>query len=114
YPGIPRWGEKSAAAVLAVYGRIERIPDDVRLWAVRVRGAEGLAASLAERRAEALLYRELATLRRDVPLDEELEDLRWRGPTPAFVGLAARLEAPELAERAGALAAERGASAAPA
>ena len=114
YPGIPRWGEKSAAAVLAVYGRIERIPDDVRLWAVRVRGAEGLAASLAERRAEALLYREVATLRRDVPLDEELEDLRWRGPTPAFAGLAARLEAPELAERAGALAAERGASAAPA
>ena len=112
YPGIPRWGEKSAAAVLGVYGRIERIPDEVRRWAVQVRGAEALAASIAERRAEALLYRELATLRRDVPLAEKLEDLRWRGPTPAFAELAARLEAPELAARASALAAERGASAA--
>jgi 5'-3' exonuclease len=113
YPGIPRWGEKSAATVLGVYGRIERIPDDARLWAVLVRGAEALASSLAERRAEALLYRELATLRCDVPLAEELEALRWRGPTAAFAPLAARLGAPELAVRASSLAHDRAARTAP-
>jgi 5'-3' exonuclease len=107
YPGIPRWGEKSAAAVLGVSGRTERLPDDARLWAVQVRGAEALAASLAERRAEALLYRELATLRCDVPLAEALEELRWRGPTPAFGAVAERLAAPELAARASALASQR-------
>jgi 5'-3' exonuclease len=78
-PGIPRWGAKSCAAVLGVYRHLERIPDDPDSWSVKVRGAAGLAASLAERRESALLYKRLATLRTDVPLAEKLDDLAWRG-----------------------------------
>ena len=78
-PGIPGWGEKSAARVLARYGRLEAIPDDGTRWEVEVRGRERLAASLRERREEAALYRRLATLRTDVPLAEGLADLEWRG-----------------------------------
>jgi 5'-3' exonuclease len=79
YPGVPRWGAKSAAAVLAAYAHIDTIPDDARWWRVPVRGAAALAESLRTHRKEAALYRELATLRTDVPLGEEIEDLRWRG-----------------------------------
>lgn len=78
-PGIPRWGTKSASALLARYQRLEAIPHDATRWGVTVRGAASLAESLREHRDEALLYRRLATLRTDVPLGEQLEDLRWRG-----------------------------------
>jgi 5'-3' exonuclease len=78
-PGVPRWGAKSAAAVLAAYGAIEAIPADERTWSVKVRGAAALAASLREHRKKAELYRRLATLREDVPLGERVEDLAWRG-----------------------------------
>jgi 5'-3' exonuclease len=78
-PGVPRWGPKSAAAVLARYGHLERIPADARTWEVDVRGAEALAGSLRAGRREAQLYRTLATLRRDVPLGEEVDDLHWEG-----------------------------------
>ena len=78
-PGIPGWGEKSAGAVLARYGRLEAIPDDAAAWDVAVRGRDRLAESLRERREDAALYRRLATLRTDVPLAESLEDLEWRG-----------------------------------
>jgi 5'-3' exonuclease len=78
-PGIPGWGEKSAGAVLARYGRLEAIPDDAAAWDVAVRGRDRLAASLRERREDAALYRQLATLRTDVPLAERLADLEWRG-----------------------------------
>ncbi len=78
-PGIPGWGEKSAATVLARYRTIEAIPDDTARWEVDVRGRERLAATLRGRREEAALYRRLATLRTDVPLAEGLADLEWRG-----------------------------------
>lgn len=78
-PGIPRWGAKSTSMVLAHYGRIENIPDEAAEWAVKPRGASALADKLREFRAEASLYKTLATLRTDVPLEESLEDLRWRG-----------------------------------
>ncbi len=78
-PGLPGWGAKSAATVLFEYDHLESIPDDVAAWTVTVRGAAKLAATLAERRDEAMLYRALTTLRRDVPLAEELDDLRWKG-----------------------------------
>jgi 5'-3' exonuclease len=78
-PGVPRWGAKSAAVLLARYGRIEAIPDDASRWEVEVRGAAALAASLRDRRPEAALYRTLATLRTDVPIEESLADLEWRG-----------------------------------
>jgi 5'-3' exonuclease len=79
YPGIPGWGMKSAAAVLREYGIIESIPDDASLWRCNVRGAAKLAATLAQRRGDAMLFKRLATLRTDVPLREELSDLEWRG-----------------------------------
>jgi 5'-3' exonuclease len=78
-PGVPGWGAKSASALLSRYGHLERIPDDEEDWEVKVRGANALARSLREHRPEARLYLELATLRTDVPLAEEREDLRWRG-----------------------------------
>ena len=100
YPGVPRWGETSASAVLAVYGRLEDIPDDAALWSVKVRGAAALAASLAEHRDDALLFRRLATLRTDVPLAESLEDLRWQGPdTRALTQLSLATEDRQLEER---------------
>ena len=79
YPGIPGWGAKSAAAVLAHYKRIEEIPNDEREWRVNVRGASGLAAALREHRDELALYKVLATLRTDAPLTEDTEALRWLG-----------------------------------
>jgi 5'-3' exonuclease len=92
FPGIPAWGRKSAATVLAVYGTIEAIPDDAASWRLAVRGRDRLAASLATRRQEALLYKQLATLRTDVPLRESLTDLQWRGiPRRAFTTLCADL-----------------------
>jgi 5'-3' exonuclease len=79
YPGIPRWGGKSAAAILAAYGHLEGIPDRESEWRIPLRGAAALAQTLREHRAEAYLYRTLATLRVDVPLTEQVDDLRWRG-----------------------------------
>jgi 5'-3' exonuclease len=78
-PGIPRWGARSTAAVLARYGRIEKIPDDAGEWGVAVRGAAGLADNLSARRSEAALYKSLATLRTDVPLEDGVDDLEWKG-----------------------------------
>jgi 5'-3' exonuclease len=78
-PGVPRWGAKSAAALLSRFEHLERIPLDPREWRVRLAGADGLAASLREHFEDALLYRRLATLRTDVPLAESVEDLEWRG-----------------------------------
>jgi 5'-3' exonuclease len=82
YPGIPGWGAKSAATVLARYKHIESIPDDPHKWRIDALSAgrrASLAASLASRRDEALLYKKLAQLREDVPLKESLSDLEWRG-----------------------------------
>lgn len=91
-PGIPGFGAKSAAAVLAKFVTIERIPEDWRTWGVSVRGAERLGAELRERREEALLYKKLATLVKDVPLKESLDDLRWRGaPRDKFFAICERL-----------------------
>ncbi len=78
-PGVPRWGAKATAAVLSRYGSIEEIPSDSKDWDLAVRGAAGLAQSLADRREEASLYKTLATLRTDVPLSETLDDLEWTG-----------------------------------
>jgi 5'-3' exonuclease len=79
YPGVPRWGAKSASVILARYGHLELIPDRESEWRVTVRGAAALAASLREHREEAYLYRRLATLRTDAPIPEELDELRWQG-----------------------------------
>lgn len=79
-PGVPRWGEKSASAVLARYARLEAIPARVEDWeGVHVRGAAALAKNLSEHADAARLYKLLATLRLDVPIEERLADLEWRG-----------------------------------
>jgi len=91
-PGIPGFGAKSAAAVLAHYERIENIPDDAEKWEVAVRGAKRLAASLAERREDALLYKRLATLAEDAPISRSLAELEWKGvPRGAFEDFCAEM-----------------------
>jgi 5'-3' exonuclease len=92
YPGLRGWGPKSTAAVLAKFGHLEAIPDDSRTWKVNAANAATLAATLVREREQALLFRDLATLRSDLPLFESVDELKWRGPTPAFAPLAARLD----------------------
>lgn len=102
YPGLTGWGEKSAAAVLMAHGPIESVPADADAWTVPgVAGARArrLAATLVERRDEALLYKKLATLRTDAPVRETLAELEWKGARPELRDLCARLGAPELASR---------------
>jgi len=79
YPGILGWGEKSASTVLSRFGHLESIPADHQSWGLSAGRANHLAKSLAQHQAEAILFRQLATLRLDVPLQENLEDLKWRG-----------------------------------
>jgi 5'-3' exonuclease len=78
-PGIPGWGAKSASAVLAHVDHLESIPEDPRRLGLPLGRASRLVESLADHREEAFLYRRLATLRDDVPLEEGLADLQWRG-----------------------------------
>jgi 5'-3' exonuclease len=92
YPGLPGWGAKSSAAVLARFVHLESIPADHREWQVKVAGAASLAVTLVRERERALLFRRLATLRTDIPLFQNVDQLRWNGPTPAFDSVAARLD----------------------
>lgn len=78
-PGVPAWGAKSAGALLAEYTRLDQIPASEEDWSITVRGAARLAASLRDNMEDALLFRELTTLRRDVPLTESFAELEWRG-----------------------------------
>ena len=99
-PGLPGFGPKTAAVVLRRYGAIENIPDDGAVWDVPLRGTERLAATLAARRADAALYKRLATLRTDVPLRESLPELRWQGARrTAYAALCARLGFQGLSDR---------------
>jgi len=93
YPGLPGWGAKSAAAVLTRFGRLELIPKDWRDWQVKVASPATLASTLLRERDSALLFRRLATLRTDIVLFASVDQLQWKGPTPAFPPLAARLDA---------------------
>jgi 5'-3' exonuclease len=82
YPGIPGWGAKSTSAVISRYEHIESIPADAGKWKVESitpGRASSLSESLSQRHEEALLFRQLATLRTDVPLKEKLSDLKWQG-----------------------------------
>jgi 5'-3' exonuclease len=113
FPGLPGWGAKSTAAVLARYGRLEAIPDDAAEWDVTVRGAAKLATTLAENRELALLFRHIATTVTDAAaVHGDVDDWRWTGPPDpaAFADLCDRLDAPALAERAATLAAALGAA----
>jgi 5'-3' exonuclease len=93
YPGLRGWGAKSSAAVLAKFVHLESIPLDSREWRVNASNASALAETLRRERDRALLFRRLATLRTDIALFEDVDQLRWNGPTTAFAALAARLDA---------------------
>ena len=93
YPGLPGWGAKSAAAVLARYLHLESIPSDWNSWNVNAAGAGGLAATLARQRERVLLFRDLGTLRTEIPLFDSVDQLEWMGPTPEFAALGAKLNA---------------------
>ncbi len=100
YPGLPGWGARSAAAVLARWPRFEAFPPDCAAWNVDVRWVGRLCLTFAAQRDLAYFFRDLATLRSGERLFDSVEALRWTGPRPAFESLASRLEAPQLAERA--------------
>ena len=93
YPGLKGWGAKSSAAVLAKFRHIEAIPESALEWGLKVTGAMTLAATLVRDREMALLFRRLATLCTDIPLFEDMDQLRWTGPTASFPDVGARLDA---------------------
>jgi len=92
YPGLPGWGMKSTAAVLAKFEHLEAIPRDAGDWRVDVPNTGALAYTLRKEFEYALLFRTLATLRTDIPLFEDVERLRWNGPKPEFAPIGARLD----------------------
>jgi 5'-3' exonuclease len=104
FPGLPGWGSRSAASILHRWNHLEAIPPEPSDWDVELRGAERLRTALDAGRDLALLFRDLATLRADAHLFASPEELHWRGPTGPFRAIVTRLEAPELADRAEALA----------
>ena len=107
YPGLPGWGARSAATVLARYGHLEAIPRQAAEWDVSVRGAARLAATLAEQGERARLFRTLATLRADAPIGADVDALRWVGPRLGFAAWSERLGPPSLQDRATKLAEAR-------
>ncbi|HXH59223.1 5'-3' exonuclease [Iamia sp.] len=109
FPGLSGWGARSAATVLRKFGHIEDIPYDAPMWALKVRSAGTLSATLRDNRADALLFKRLATLELDAPVPDTVDALRWTGPRRELAELAAGLDAPGLAGRASALAAARNA-----
>jgi 5'-3' exonuclease len=100
YPGLSGWGAKAAAAVFSQYSHLEDIPKDWQAWHPSIRRARPLSESLLQNWNDALLFRTLATLRLDVPVFDSIEDLRWKGPHPAFEDLCRRLKSPALWTRA--------------
>ena len=106
FPGLPGFGAKSAATLLARYGHLDHIPPDAAHWDVTVRGAAKLAATLVAQRADAELFKVLATLRTDADVGT-VDDWEWTGPTEDFPAWCRRFGWPRLAKDAAALAADR-------
>ena len=92
YPGLPGWGAKSASAVLSRFGRLEAIPPNAQDWQVNVSNPKRLSEVLNSKRDLAFLFRDIATLRTDLPLFATVDDLLWKGPTTAFPSIADRLD----------------------
>jgi 5'-3' exonuclease len=107
FPGLPGWGAKSSATVLARYHHIEDVPASADDWDVTVRGGAKLAATLAANIDDAKLFRHIATVVTDIELFGSVDELRWAGPTDTFAAICADLGAPGLARRAAELAADR-------
>lgn len=100
FPGLSGWGARSTATVLSHYIHLENIPDAVGQWEVSVRGSAKLAATLAENRELAMLFREVATIADDAPTFERLEELAWAGPAAEFPELMGKMGGEHLVERA--------------
>lgn len=100
FPGVPGWGQKSAALVLSQYPHLEDIPKDFRSWHPSIRSAQRLSVSLFSSWSDALLFRTLATLRLDVPVFDTIDDLRWNGPRESFEEQCNRMKSPDLLSRA--------------
>ena len=100
FPGVRGWGAKAASAVLSRYTHLENVPKDWRAWDPAIGRARVLSESLLAAWNDALLFRTLATLRRDVPVFESVEGLRWKGPREDFENSCQRMNAPALASRA--------------
>ncbi|MHB8465195.1 MAG: 5'-3' exonuclease [Acidimicrobiales bacterium] len=107
FPGLPGWGAKTAAAVLAAHGHIASIPEHPGQWLASVRGAAKLASVLVDGKEAAELFLDLATLRIDRSLLDGVDSLTWRGPTEDFAAVADELGAPGLVARAQSLAKRR-------
>ena len=107
FPGLPGWGAKSAAAVLARYGHLEDIPHAGADWDVNVRGGGKLAVTLRDQFDLALLFRRIATIELDAPTITKVDELEWHGPRKEFVEVCERIDAPGLVERATRLAEAR-------
>ena len=99
FPGLPGWGAKAAALTLSQYPHLEDIPKDWREWHPSIRRARGLSESLLNAWNDAVLFRTLATLRLDVPVFDNVKDLRWTGPRPNFEQLCQRMKSPDLLRR---------------
>ena len=100
FPGLPGWGAKSAAAVLAQYPHLEDVPKYAQEWDVSVRSADKLAKTLVSHWDDGLLFRRLATLRTDATVFDTVDALAWTGPRPEFKALCASMRAAYLWERA--------------
>lgn len=100
FPGLPGFGAKTTAVLLARYGSIAAIPPDAADWDVPVRGAAKLAATLVERADDAALFRRIATVVDDVRLFDDVATLQWTGPTESFPAMADRLDAQRLVTQA--------------
>jgi len=108
YPGLPGWGTKAAGLVFSQYSHLENIPKKWHDWDSSIRKASSLATTLFEKWDDALLFRTLATLRLDVPVFENVNELHWKGPRQEFEKLCERMKAPALLTRAKALIAKVG------
>jgi len=100
FPGVTGWGSKAAALTLSRYRHLEAIPKDWRKWDPSISRARALSEALFKAWSDALLFRDLATLRVDVPVFDTVEDLRWAGPRLDFDRLSNRMKAPDLLRRA--------------
>jgi 5'-3' exonuclease len=100
YPGLSGWGVKAAALTLSQYPHLEDIPKDWRKWHPSIRKARLLSESLFNAWSDALLFRTLATLRRDVPVFDTVEVLRWKGPDRHFEEYCRRIKSRDLLGRA--------------
>jgi len=100
FPGLPGWGPKSAALTFFRYPHLEDIPPDWRSWDSSIRGGARLSEVLRSRWKDALLFRDLATLRLEVPVFESVAELKWSGPGPDFEAYCNHLRNPELYTRA--------------